>query len=492
MQRIDLLRIPFIKWLVKRSWFQFAVTVPTLGIFCLLTLCAFDGTPVGSHNLSTLFVWLLWWAALIVVLVPVFGRIWCVVCPMPAMGQWLQRGALATKRERGLGLGRRWPRKLQNIWLQNFGFLAVTSCIFVLVTRPFATGIMLLLFVLILPTAFFLLFERRVWCRYVCPVSGFIGMYSMASGLELRVKSEDVCLNHMEKSCYKGSEAGYGCPWFEFPQNLDRNAYCGLCMECVKTCPKDNIALNLRLGGDDLLVEPWHGARKRGLDEAFRIFIESALAPLYALVFVGPYGWLKDAANWLGGATLEGPSSIQGNVLVQTFYPYRFVVFTGLVWGCALLAMPAVFFAFAYLSRSLSGSKGVPLKTFVVNFSYSLVPVSLMAWIGLALYLLMVNGSYIVSAISNPFGWGWNLFGTASTGLSWSPFLTQLSPYFQIVLLLVGLLFSLKLAFKIALRNLPDRQAAMKAYLPMAILLTGMCFLYLGLWSDAFFWGWIL
>ncbi|MEM4303463.1 MAG: hypothetical protein QW470_07415 [Candidatus Caldarchaeum sp.] len=53
-------------------------------------------------------------------------------------------------------------------------------------------------------------------------------------------------MKHVGKECFKGSENGYGCPWYEFPQNLNRNAYCGLCMECVKTCPLDNIALNLR------------------------------------------------------------------------------------------------------------------------------------------------------------------------------------------------------------------------------------------------------
>jgi len=488
--RFDLLRIPFVKWFVKRRWFQFAVTLPTLGVFVVLTLAGFFGTPVGSHNLSVLGVWLVWWGALMIVLVPVFGRMWCTICPMPAVGMWIQRGTLTRKRDKYFSLMKKWPKKLENIWLQNISFLAIATCIGILITRPAATAIMLILVVLVLPTALFLLYEKRVWCRYVCPVSGFIGLYAMASGLELRVKDQEVCLTHMGKECYKGSEAGYGCPWFEFPQNLDRNAYCGLCMECVKTCPRDNIALNLRLGGDDLLVEPWHGAKKRGFDEPFRVFIETGLSFLYVLVFVGPYAWIKVAADWLGGATLEGASSVRADVLVQTFYPARFLTFAGLVWGSTMVAMPLAFLAFAYISKQLSRAKGVSLKTVFINFSYSLVPLSLAAWVALSVYLLMINGSYVIAAVSDPFGWGWNLFGTA--GLAWKPYLTQFSPDMQILVLLVGLVFSIRLAFKISLRIMPDKDSAVLAFLPMLAMLTGVCILYLGLWSGAFFWGWAL
>lgn len=37
----------------------------------------------------------------------------------------------------------------------------------------------------------------------------------------------------------------------------------------------------------------------------------------------------------------------------------------------------------------------------------------LLAWIAFSVPLIFVNGSYIISVISDPFGWGWNLFGTA-------------------------------------------------------------------------------
>ncbi|MEM1965844.1 MAG: 4Fe-4S binding protein [Candidatus Caldarchaeum sp.] len=487
--RFDLFRIPLIKWFVRKRWFQFAVITPNLAIFFILMIAGFYGLPVGNKNVSVLVVWILWWAALMILLVPIGGRLWCMMCPMPAIGEWLQRRTLTQKNEKNLGLGKKWPKFLDNIWLQNFSFLTVSSFIGVLTTRPLATAVMLFALVIVLPTILHLLFERRVFCRYVCPVSGFIGLYSMLAPLELRVKSREVCLKHVGKECFKGSENGYGCPWYEFPQNLNRNAYCGLCMECVKTCPLDNIALNLRIGGDDLLVEPWHGIKKRGLDEAFKVFIMTTLSILYALVFVGPYGWLKDLADVMGGATFKEMWSPQGNLLLESFNVESFLLFAGLVWGSTLLAAPAVFFAFSYAAKLASGVKHIPLKKIFINFSYSLVPLSLMSWVAFSLYILLVNGSYIVAALSDPFGWGWDLFGTKH--FPWTPVLTSIIPYIQAALLIAGLYLSVKLAYRIAQRTMPSRNAAIKAAIPFAAMLTGLCLLYLGLWLDSFYWGWI-
>ncbi|MEM2484851.1 MAG: hypothetical protein QXT82_08465, partial [Candidatus Caldarchaeum sp.] len=136
-----------------------------------------------------------------------------------------------------------------------------------------------------------------------------------------------------------------------------------------------------------------------------------------------------------------------------------------------------------------SGVKHIPLKKIFINFSYSLVPLSLMSWVAFSLYILLVNGSYLVAALSDPFGWGWDLFGTKH--FPWTPVLTSIIPYIQAALLIAGLYLSVKLAYRIAQRTMPSRNAAIKAAIPFAAMLTGLCLLYLGLWLDSFYWGWI-
>ncbi|MEM4303465.1 MAG: hypothetical protein QXH32_07245 [Candidatus Caldarchaeum sp.] len=90
--RFDLFRIPLIKWFVRKRWFQFAVITPNLAIFFILMTAGLYGLPVGNKNISVLVVWILWWAALMILLVPLGGRIWCMICPMPAIGECFSAG----------------------------------------------------------------------------------------------------------------------------------------------------------------------------------------------------------------------------------------------------------------------------------------------------------------------------------------------------------------------------------------------------------------
>jgi len=65
-------------------------------------------------------------------------------------------------------------------------------------------------------------------------------------------------------------------------------------MECLRTCPHDNIALNLRPFGADL------ASPTRRVDEAFKTFIMLGSAMVYTAVLLGPWGALKDAAYSVG------------------------------------------------------------------------------------------------------------------------------------------------------------------------------------------------
>lgn len=126
-------------------------------------------------------------------------------------------------------------------------------------------------------------------------MGGFIGLYAQLAPLELRVKDRAVCAAHKEKSCYIGSESGYGCPWLVFPAALQKNNYCGLCTECLKTCPLDNVALLVRPLGADL-----QAVQGRRMDEAYKGFIMLTCALVYSLVLTGPWAVLKETAFAVG------------------------------------------------------------------------------------------------------------------------------------------------------------------------------------------------
>ncbi len=290
----------------------------------------------------------------------------------------------------------------------------------------------------------------------MCPVGGFIGLYSLVAPLELRIRDPRICEAHKTKECYLGNGAGYGCPWLEQPWKMDRNAYCGLCGECLRTCTEDNVRVSLRLPGADLLVA--HGWR---LDEAYKAFIMLACAAIYPAVFLGPWGRLK---AW---ADLQGLTG--------------FAVYALAFLALNLVGVPAVHLGAAALTRRASGLADVPLQRLFVALAYPLVPLGLAAWMAFTLSLVFANLSYVLPVLSDPFGWGWNLLGIRSA--AWHPWLSGGVPVIQTVLLIAGLIAAIATADAI-LRELQAGKAGIGGLAIQVFTLTSevvvLLWLYLG------------
>jgi len=137
MSRVELTALPGVKPLLKGRVPQLIVLMLMLAGYLFATVAGLIGTPVGSSNFGIVFVWIAWWAVLILVAVPVLGRGWCSVCPIPLPGEWIQRGAVlgpVSNKPRWPDL--RWPRPLRNIWLQSAAFLLLALFSAVLLTNP--------------------------------------------------------------------------------------------------------------------------------------------------------------------------------------------------------------------------------------------------------------------------------------------------------------------------------------------------------------------
>lgn len=487
--RFELTKFKWVEWLFKQRWFQFALFVPNVFFFAVIMLAAFFGTPVGNANFAIIYVWIVWWAALKFVFIPLGGRSWCMMCPLPLPGEWLDHRSFVKKgNERPLKVARKgWPRALDNAWTMNIGFLAVALFSAIILTRPIATGIVLALFIGVAMITS-VMYGRRIFCRYICPVSGFTGMYSLVAPVEVRVRDPEVCKKHTDKTCITGNDDGYGCPWLCYPGNLDRNAYCGMCTECFKTCTQDNLAMNLRPFGTDLFVN-----KGRGIDEVYNGFIMLACALIYIAVYLGPWGILKDMANietiplfliysvlfilsnlvilpglfyiavWLGKGMAEGQLVPAGEAFA--FVPRLWNRFTSFVTRKPQQSLVKGD------PKEAVGTGALPsLKHLFTGYGYAVIPLGLAGWIAFTVAFALIDISYAIPLLSDPMGWGWDLFGTAKNG--WVMYAPHLVPYLQTPIFLGGLAISIYTAYRIGLNHTSDKKLLVRSLVPVVILLS--------------------
>ena len=382
-----------------------------------------------------------------------------MACPFPFFGEWIQRRRL-------IGVGadartmwkkyRKWPAALSNIWLQNLLFLGLCTFSAVLVTRPVTTAAVLLGLVLI-ATVLATAFRQRAFCNYLCPVSGFLSLYAMAAVVEVRPRDQEACRSCRTKSCLAGGENGWGCPWEQNPGRLERNNYCGMCMECIKACPNDNMTLNLRPFCTDVHI--------KGTDEAWKALIMVGVALVYSVTLLGTWGTVKSWANISEVGDWKG-----------------FLIYAGIIWCGALAVLPGIWGAACGLGRWLAGSKRVAVKILFRRYAFLLVPLGLTAWAAFSIPLMMVNWSYIQATASDPLGWGWDLLGTA--GRAWQPLWPQSVVYVQLPLLLIGLAFALKRGYTIALAIWGEQRPAVLSLIPPAAVCTAIVMSFITLFAG--------
>ncbi len=141
-----------------------------------------------------------------------------------------------------------------------------------------------------------------------------------------------------------------------------------------------------------------------------------------------------------------------------------------------LVLLPPLFFvaylSFVKLSQLFGGGKGrLGLASLAAVYVYSLVPIAIAYQVAHYYTLLLVQGQEVVRHLSDPFGWGWDLVGTAKyevqPGLVGAAFVW----YSQVALIVVGHVLAVYLAHLGALRLFGDRRKALRSQLPMLALM---------------------
>ena len=100
------------------------------------------------------------------------------------------------------------------------------------------------------------------------------------------------------------------------------------------------------------------------------------------------------------------------------------------------------------------------------------MPMGLMVWVAFVVTMLMVNVTFVIQSFSDPFGWGWDFIGVAST--PWHQLWPCSIPFIQVACVLVGAAYSLRNAWRIWLDHASSPGQALRGVLPLALLLLGI------------------
>ena len=105
------------------------------------------------------------------------------------------------------------------------------------------------------------------------------------------------------------------------------------------------------------------------------------------------------------------------------------------------------------------------------DFVFTLIPIAIGYHIAHYLLFLLVQGQYIVPLISDPFGWGWNLFGTAGYRPDIALVGARFAWYAAVGAVLLGHIVAVYLAHLRALQVFDARAAVLRSQVPLTALM---------------------
>lgn len=285
---LDLTDFTPVKWLIGDK-VLFVLRGAVLAFFLSLIGLTLAFPDSISGAIGNGLVWGVWWISLVFGFL-LLGRVWCTVCPLSTAGRIANRIWSHAKSPPDF-------IKKSSPFLIPVGFVGIIwfEQIFHMTINPKPTGY-LLLTLIILAVIFAVFYERETWCRYLCPLGNFGGIFALSATLFVR-STPNVCATKCTThNCNKGSDEYPGCPVFHHPLFAKNAHICKLCFTCLKSCPHGSARLYLR----PPLVRIWQ-----------QLDIEETIG-YFALVFffISPYLLASDRIP-----SLMGPMALSTSFL---------------------------------------------------------------------------------------------------------------------------------------------------------------------------------
>lgn len=397
----------------------------SVGLFFLVLAAGFFGNQDTVKNIGPTFVWIVWWVGLAYV-AALAGNVWPVINPWSIVFAGFERLVRLFGARKRLGLGLAYPSWL-GVWPAAvlFGLFAWFELIpeTAKVPRILATAILIYSGVTWFGMA---AFGRKVWLAHGEAFSlafGVLGRFAPIAGP--RRESPDGEPDHWDLRPYASALV------VDRPCNLSMTVFVLVMLSTVTF--------------DGFKETPLWGYLSQWI----------ALEP-----------WLHPLIRKLHDLGFDIRSALE--TVMLAVFPLLFLL---------------VYLGFSWLTKRASGSDR-PVTEIAGLFVFSLVPIAIAYHLAHYLSYLLIAGQFIVPLASDPFGIGWDLFGTTDYAIDIGIIGARFVWYTAVIAIVVGHVFAISVAHFVALKVFETAGAALRSQYPFLVLMVAYTMVSLWILSQ--------
>jgi len=417
--RINLLSYSIGRALV-RPRFVLVLKLIVLVLFLLTVAAGFFGNQNPYRNIAPTMVWIIWWVGL-AYFSALVGNLWAVVNPWRTAFEGAEYFFERLTGGRGLALRLRYPEAL-GVWPVCALLLAFSwiELVYPDPAVPLHIAWFAVAYSALTWTGMFL-FGAASWLRHGEVFGVVFGLFARFAPTEMRVRDAAVCA-HCEARC------------------LSPGGDCIDCYDCFRSAGPDQREWALRPFAAGLLD-------RRPASPSITALVLLLLSIVLFDGFLGTPEWSR-----LEGAVGLEPMAIR-SIGLAAFW----LVFLG-----AYLAVSVVI-------RSVTGHRSA--SQIARSFVYTLIPIAIGYHVAHYLVFLLIQGQYIVPLLSDPFGFGWNLFGSAGYRVDIAIVGARFAWYAAVASVLLGHVIAVYLAHRRAMQVFDLRQTVLRSQVPLTALM---------------------
>lgn len=442
--RLDLLRWPAARRVARPAVLE-SLRALSVGVFVVVLAAGLFGTDDPIRNLAPAFVWIGWWIGFAYLSAAV-GDLWALASPWRALSLWAEALARRIRPAAPLALRRPlspavgvWPAALL---LLGFAWLEI-----VWEGNAIPSNLAwLALGYSIITWAGMFIFGREPWLRSGEVFAVYFGFLARLAPSEVRAGSAAACAGCSAGSC----RAAPG--------------ECVNCYECYRRAAPGDREWNLRPPAAGLL-----DARSASTSAAFFVIVMLA-----TVTFDG----VRETPFW---ASVLARLSRPGEPITDELWAAAETAGLLAIVCVFVLAIAGVCHWMAWLVRTDArpATAGELARIFVPT----LLPIAFAYHVAHYLSYLLVAGQVLIPLASDPFGVGWDLFGTAHYRIDPGVVGARFAWYTSVIVIVLGHVVALYVAHRLALARFAGPRTARRSQYPLAALM--VAYTMLSLWILA-------